>query len=183
MIVLKNINCTRKLFEAFTSPPTKLIAFLLLGRMPLQYFGYLKDIPLPSVVGVAGFGGLALATLYLSQKRCLPVSGPQAFSPKEEGRERREEIKLDWALQEFMILQLVGEIYHTVAGIAMGVWVMRILKLCVIDQQHLDLLMAAGMLGLMLAVILVISLAVLGFGAIWCALRCRDLWEGRMTVG
>jgi hypothetical protein len=165
-----------KLFYAFGSAPIRLVTFLLLGRAPLSYFGHLNHFPLASIIGVAGFGGLGLSTIYLVQSYFFPTAGSKFWTAAEEYSSRQKDVKLDWALQEEMSLRLVCEIYHTVAGVVIGVLIMRLFKVSVIDHKHLDLLMTAGLFGPTISFILVISLAIIVFGVIWCLRKPYHWW-------
>ncbi|KAF5359591.1 hypothetical protein D9756_003568 [Leucocoprinus leucothites] len=101
----RNPEYTRKFFDAFLSTPTKLVAFLLLGRTPLRYFGYLNHFPLANVIGVGGLGGLGLSIIYLFQRQFFAAPALNAFTVPEVHDRRRKEIELNWALQEEVALQ------------------------------------------------------------------------------
>jgi hypothetical protein len=184
MIASRNLEYTRKFFDAFVATPVKLMAFLLLGKVSLHYFGYLNHFPTMNVIAVAGFGGLGLSIVYLLERFFLPMSESDGFTiagARPDGGQRKE-IKLDWALQEEITRQFVCEIYHTVAGVVMGVSVMRLADISAIDHRHLDLLMTAGLLGPTLSFVVVISLALIVFGAMWCLHRCFNWFYSRTVL-
>lgn len=177
-ILSRNLECIRKFFANIVATPTKLITFLYLGQIPLRLFGFLDQFSLINVVGVAGFGGLGLSTLYFFHDRFLPMSRSNSLGATEVHDDRDKEIKLDRALQRKITFLLVCEIYHTVIGVVIGVSVMRLLSLCDIDHKHLDLLMTAGLFGPAVFFVLFISLAGVVFGVSWCLHRFYNRWHG-----
>lgn len=176
-LLTRDLHIARKHLSTFFSTPTKLITFLYLGQAPLRYSGFLDHFPLTNITGVATFGGVGLSALYLFQDQFLPFSKAESLSlAGEQDDNHCQDIKLDRALQEKVTFLLVGEIYHTVIGVVIGVLAMRICKFCVVDHKHLDLLMTAGLFGPVIFFTLFLSLAGVVFGVSWCLQRFRHGW-------
>lgn len=145
--------------------------FVLLGQTPLRCFGSVDRLSLADVVSVAGFGGVCLSIIYTLQERFKSTSphSQETFDTNDLSRHHhpREQVKLDWALQEKITLLFICEIYHTVAGVVLGVLTLRLFDICYIDQKHLDLLMLSGLLGPVIFFALFVLTAGIVFGISW----------------